>query len=342
MCLSKSPKIDAIDEIYSDETKDFQQLFNSDIHNITTDSNYYLPENTSELSVSSYSLKCMHLNIQSLVPKIDELKFLPEKLHEKGIIFDIILICETFLSDKKLNLCQLDDYVLVEKHRESRVGGGVAIYINKKFKYKERSDLQIFIEGHIESIFVEVDVGGKHVIVGELYRIPCTNLDVFFQNYKHLTEKINNEGKMLILGTDQNIDYLKINEHSNTAKFLDMNLEAGLVPSITRPTRISHNSATLIDNIYTTDSSYAKSAILMSGISDHMPCCLFVGRKRDYKEIVTIETRKMNEKRMGAIKDDLSQVDWDSALDDLNTNQSYNCFMYHVLKAVDTHAPKKM
>ena len=75
-----------------------------------------------------------------------------------SLIFDVILICETFLSDKKVSNCHLDNYVLSEKHREGRVGGGVAIYINKKLKFAERPDLQIFIERHVESLFVEVNI----------------------------------------------------------------------------------------------------------------------------------------------------------------------------------------
>ena len=297
MCLSKSPKIDAIDKIYSDDNKDLNQLLNTDFENITTDSNYYLPENTSELSASNYSLQIMHLNIRSLPSKIDELKFLLEKLKDNNIIFDIILICETFLSDNKVNNCQLDNYVLSEKHREGRVGGGVAIYINKKVKFTEGPDLKIFIEGHIESLFVEINMGGKHIILGELYRIPGTDLDIFFHNYSQLMGKVASEGKMFILGTDQNIDYLKINDHTSTSKFFDINLDAGLTPMITRPTRISHTGATLIDNIYTNDTRHIKSAILISGISDHLPCCLFFGKKKAVNQRVTVETRKLNEKK---------------------------------------------
>ena len=83
------------------------------------------------------------------------------------------------------------------------------------------------------------------------------------------------------MGTDQSIDYLKINDHASTSNFFDINLDAGLMPMITRPTRISHTSATLIDNIYTSDTRHTRSAILISGTSDHLPCCLFFGKKED-------------------------------------------------------------
>ena len=39
----------------------------------------------------------MHLNIQSLSAKFDELKLLIAKLAGKGIDLDVIMLCETFL-----------------------------------------------------------------------------------------------------------------------------------------------------------------------------------------------------------------------------------------------------
>ena len=341
MCLSESPKAKTIDAIYSDEAKDLNHLINSDCETLISDSNYILPNDISELSVDDYSLKVMHINIQSLPAKIDQLKLLLEKLSEKGIVLDVILICETFLSDNKVNNCQLENYILKERHRESRVGGGVAIYINKRLKHSERADLQIFIEGHIESIFVEIDMNGKHYIIAELYRIPGTDLEVFFQMYTELIEKVQQENKTFILGTDQNIDYLKINEHANTARFLDMNLDHGLIPSITRPTRISHSSATLIDNIYSNNIGQSESAILLSGMSDHLPCCLFLGKKQRSKDTVTITSRKLNDAKINSIRNEISHIDWDITLENLNTDQSYNVFLHQTITALDKYAPKQ-
>ena len=48
----------------------------------------------------------------------------------------------------------------------------------------------------------------------------------------------------LIIGMDQNLDLLKSEDHQITGKFLK------LWPIIMRPTRITQQTATLIDNIY--------------------------------------------------------------------------------------------
>eukprot|EP00918_Siedleckia_nematoides_P106344 GHVU01232093.1.p1 GENE.GHVU01232093.1~~GHVU01232093.1.p1 ORF type:complete len:100 (-),score=3.31 GHVU01232093.1:85-384(-) len=73
---------------------------------------------------------------------------------------------------------------------------------------------------------------------------------------------------------DQNMELKKINNHASTSDFLDINLNNSIIPTILRPTRITHSSATLIDNIYISQnlSKKYKSGIIITDISDHFPC----------------------------------------------------------------------
>ena len=48
---------------------------------------------------------------------------------------------------------------------------------------------------------------------------------------------------------DHNLDLLKSHKHIGTAKFLEHILEYGYLPLITKSSRITKTSATLIDNI---------------------------------------------------------------------------------------------
>ena len=72
----------------------------------------------------------------------------------------------------------------------------------------------------------------------------------------------------IVIGMDQNLDLLK-----STRKFLGLILDCDLWPVITRPTRITQRSATLIHNIYISKNLQCKfdSAILLDDISDHLP-----------------------------------------------------------------------
>ena len=341
MCLSNSPKIHTIDAMYSDASKDLNQILDSDSFTVTKDSNYVLPENADELNAIDYELKVLHLNIHSLPAKIDELKFLINKLAEKGVVLDIILLCETFLSNLKNVNCEIDGYSLVERHRTNTRGGGVAVLVKNGIKYKELDDLTVFSEGLLESLFLEINLNKQKIIIAELYRVPGTDLEVFFEHYQDMIRKLQTRNLPVIIGTDQNLDFLKINEHSNTNKFFDMNLDAGLVPMITRPTRITSTSATLIDNIYCSNLSHVKSAIVLSGISDHLPCCLFYGVSKKYKKKpLVIEGRKINEDNLLKIHNELSEIDW-GVLENFDTDQAYKYFKDNLVKVIDTHAPTK-
>ena len=77
---------------------------------------------------------------------------------------------------------------------------------------------------------------------------------------------------------DHNLDLLKSHIHKKTQQFLKMNLDLDLFPVITKLTRITHTSATLIDNIFL-DSRLTRQTvnkILVDDISDHLPSVLIL------------------------------------------------------------------
>ena len=71
---------------------------------------------------------------------------------------------------------------------------------------------------------------------------------------------------------DLNIVFLKHSKHSLTSECLDILYSHSFFPVITKPTRITKNSATLIDHIFTNninmDSDHVQG-ILCCSISDH-------------------------------------------------------------------------
>ena len=76
-----------------------------------------------------------------------------------------------------------------------------------------------------------------------------------------------------------------------------MSLE--MFPTITKPTQIKHNMASLIDNIYISSHLLRDyfSGILIDDISDHLPCITIMNRGlRIYKELIETEFRKLMRK----------------------------------------------
>ncbi len=135
--------------------------------------------------------------------------------------------------------------------------GGVVIYISDKIPFKIcddlRDDLSLLSEGEFESIVIETCLNQRMCLLVEVYRVPNTNETAStVERFGFLSNKIRECGTQAIIGTDQNFDLFKINSHGNTADLLTQAFSYGIVPTITKPTRVIHSVATLIDNIYLT------------------------------------------------------------------------------------------
>ena len=118
---------------------------------------------------------------------------------------------------------------------------------------------------------------------------------------KKLLDKVKKESKNIIIGVDQNLDLLKIDTHKHTQELLELTLEYDMLPSITKPTRISHTSATLIDNIYISQNLQKnfESNILVEDISDHLPCLLIAKKvQAASKEPTEYTSRKLDDKNI--------------------------------------------
>ena len=71
---------------------------------------------------------------------------------------------------------------------------------------------------------------------------------------------------------DFNLNLMNYQSHNLTGKFLDMMYFNTFFPLITRPTRITSHSATLIDNIFQNSlETNLLSSLLFTDISDHLP-----------------------------------------------------------------------
>ena len=127
----------------------------------------------------------------------------------------------------------------------------------------------------------------KNIIIGSIYRPPNKGGSDFISVFGTLMKQLNKEKwKDIILGLDHNMDFLKHHTHSRTQDFLEMITDSGLLPTQMRPTRITPNSATLIDNILLLHNLMCSknSSVIVSDISDHMPCLTIIKQCRIKKD----------------------------------------------------------
>ena len=234
-----------------DNPMNYSRVDDDRLNALQTESTYLRLDNISG-SLETYrgsKYNVLHLNIHSLPSKYTELCNMLTILTNNEIIVHFVLLCT------------------------SLTRGGVAMYIAHSFTYKERFDLCIHIEGEFESIAVEITdkLQKQNTVVAEVYRIPNTNESLSIQRYEEMVANICGNTNQVILGSDMNFDYTKVGEHKNTSDLLNVFFSQGLLPTVSRPTRITHTSATVINNVYMKCAGYrnVNSRIIVSDISDH-------------------------------------------------------------------------
>ena len=92
-------------------------------------------------------LHFIHINVNSLLPKIDELRSIAKKSNAA-----VIGITESKLDDSVLNSeIHIDNYSLIRCDR-NRHGGGVACYVRDDISYNQKTT---FNSG-VENIFIDI------------------------------------------------------------------------------------------------------------------------------------------------------------------------------------------
>ena len=108
----------------------------------------------------TFQTKVMHLNMRSLPATFEALTFFLHAMSETGLVYDVIMICESVLHDNNARQYSIPGYNFVYTNRKHTRGGGVCMYIQNNIQYRMRNDLSLFHEGEFESIFIET-LGSK-------------------------------------------------------------------------------------------------------------------------------------------------------------------------------------
>ena len=126
----------------------------------------------------------IHLNVNSLLPKLDEIRYVLARTHAA-----VIGISESKLDETiRLPEIQISNYELFKCDRNGN-GGGVACYIRSDVGYLQK----YFFLVYIENIYVEILLPKtKPLIVGIIYRLPNESnfLEIINANFDKLDTDI--------------------------------------------------------------------------------------------------------------------------------------------------------
>ena len=336
MCFAKTKTLKSLRSVKNNKNNELDLEINCDdtCDYITNDSLELIESNVCDLNI-------VHLNIRGLKSKINDLNELLVKLKNP----EIIILNETWLKESDNKRIILPNYKYEGIPRNNKKGGGVGFLIRTDILYRIRNDLIPDDKTlSCEQCYIEIKNNTEKVIIGTMYRPPSTNISEFINIFNTQIDKINKKGYECIIGLDHNLDLLKQSVHSKTQEFLECILDHNLLPTITKPTRISKTSATLIDNILISKKLQPnyESLIIVDDLSDHLPCLVKLKNFKPTGIKNSILKRVINNKVVKKINDDLSKINWNIKMKDKPASDSFHAFHSELLISLDKHAPEKL
>lgn len=238
---------------------------NSLNYEIYNQCNYY-NSNSSIFNITNVdTFSLIHFNARSLVKNMNNISDYLQCIKFK---FDIIIISETWLNKFNENLYNINNYNVAHTTRTNKRGGGVSIYVNSKFKFNKINSLCNSVINKFDMVSIEIiQTNCRTTIISGLYKCPEYDISYFSDD---LFNPVVNNCDIYLCG-DYNINILN-NKSCKVKHFIDTLNSLDLRPIITKPSRTTNESSTLIDNIFTNNKDLPISnGLMITDISDHYP-----------------------------------------------------------------------
>ena len=216
-------------------------------------------------------IKICHINIRSLKAKFENsITRLDLIQHEVAPFFDIITVSETWLNDID-NVCDFlvqgfqEPFLLNRPH----LGGGVLCWVSDKISAKRRADLEV---PGLESLWLEIRSHNNKFLLCTTYR-PPNDLENYWVNLQNSLDKCDLTliPKIMIIG-DLNADPLTL-QGKTLLKFASSN---NFKLHIDKPTRITDQSSTILDQCLCNFSKSIVSTDILPPLSTNDHCTISV------------------------------------------------------------------
>lgn len=288
------------------------------------------------LNLRTKGLNIGHINIQGLSGKIDQLNGMLQ-----SNLVHIMGISETKLHDVHPDSAfDIDGYQtpIFRRDRKDNGGGGLIVFVKNGLSCNRRRDLE---SDNIECIWVEVKPkNSKSFLVGNVYRPPNSTIQ-WQEHFEDCMETVLTEEKEIYVLGDFNRD-LFTDQISKT--WLDYMEDFGVTQLVSKATRATPTSSTLIDHIYSNCSeNVACVNVPKIGMSDHYP--IFFTRKIHGRVPQsghhTITYRSFKDFDETSFLNDLSSVPWNIVRVFDDPNDMVDTWSNLFLEVVNRHVPLK-
>ncbi|ESN94273.1 hypothetical protein HELRODRAFT_164081 [Helobdella robusta] len=192
---------------------------------------------------------------------------------------------------------------------------------------------------YIEQDWTQVE---SHFMEYEKIRPPNSDPSNLIQKLDLALSSLKTNSKVYLVG-DFNLDLSKACSDKLVASFSDLLASFNFVPLISQPTRVTHSSSSIIDNIFTSNLSHHISGILLHDFSDHFPIFALCPNHCFPIPTAPIKLRRnLCPDSLRKINLQLSVQDWSSVTTQDNINTCCSTFyaiLFYILDSVSPLLP---
>ena len=167
----------------------------------------------------------------------------------------------------------------------------------------------------------------KDLVLGACYRPPNANVQNFIDKMEQIIDYFGAKSYFLYIAGDFNLDLLKPSSKFMIQMFLDLMVSSALLPLITKPTRCTPTSVTLIDNIFTNNFGNAHdSYMIICDISDPFPSITSIETHTNIKinDYMYYITRCLSKRNFNKFTGQCSTENWNAVLNYNDTQLAYS------------------
>lgn len=279
--------------------------------------------------------KVLHINVQYISNKRDALEHF---INEVGP--QIAIITEHGLKTEQVDLYNVANYVIAGTYcRSEHKSGGVLILAIKGLEGKELKLNKYCVEKVFEVTGIKVETNEGSILIFGLYRAPASCINDFLNCLDRLLNDYVKKNVNIILAGDMNINLADISIYGKLKNILD---SYDIVDTIYEPTRVTLNTATIIDHIATNmKAKILDAGIIESCISDHNAQYLDISINcEETNKNITKTFRKLNEGNLRALANMLKQENWEDVYNSDNIVGKWDRFFKVFKVYFDKACPK--
>lgn len=227
----------------------------------------------------------------------------------------IVLLSETHVTaDVELKELRIDRYKVVQCVTHNKRTGGVMALVREGLSWQIRTNR--CTDEYVWMLSLRMTIDRVKYLVSVLYHPPNRENAKFVQYFDDFLDAASDfEGINIIVG-DFNFDLLKPSHYSE--KILRSTFLQGFTQLVSKPTRITDKSRTLIDYIITNNKYLRHRNHLSPKISDHNILSVNMGKVLHSDNYVTISKRDMNPYDSEVFQEHLMETSWDTNVSDVN------------------------